>query len=261
MCSSPAWMSSVGTARVAPILPPVVREALPALAPRARGLLLGAVETLVLTLILFVLIQTFVARPRQIRQESMENTLLPNQYVLVDKLTPRFDSYQRGDIVVFIQPGSSPSSTRLIKRVIGLPGDTIDLRDGHVVINGQELSEPYVYPGQVTEPLTGRAHWVVPAGMLFVLGDQREVSSDSRVFGPVPIANVIGRAWLRYWPLSAFEVIATPTYPDLRALGVPSAASSGVGGATRAHVVQVYVAIVAWAAGAASAREAATSRD
>ena len=65
----------------------------------------GAVETLVLTLILFVLIQTFVAQPRQIQQESMENTLLPNQYVLVDKLTPRFDSYQRGDIVVFVSLG------------------------------------------------------------------------------------------------------------------------------------------------------------
>jgi len=189
---------------------------------RARGLLLGAAETLVLTLILFVLIQTFVVQPRQIEQVSMENTLLPNQYVLVDKLTPHFESYQRGDIVVFTPPDAAPDSTPLIKRVIGLPGDTIDLADGHVVINGHTLDEPYVYPGQVTEPLTRRTHWVVPAGMLFVLGDHREDSSDSRFFGPVPLGNVMGRAWLRYWPLSAFEVIATPTYPDLQPPGAQS---------------------------------------
>ena len=200
---------------------------------RGRGFLLGAVETLVLTLVLFVLIQTFVAQPRRVEQESMENTLLPNQYVLVDKLTPRFDSYGRGDIVVFDRPDAASGSTPLIKRVIGLPGDTIDLRDGHVVINGHPLDEPCVYPGQVTEPLTGQAHWVVPAGMLFVLGDHREDSSDSRVFGPVPLANVIGRAWLRYWPLGAFEVIATPTYPDLRPLSAQSVVRSDVIGGDR----------------------------
>jgi signal peptidase I len=191
----------------------------------------------------------------------MENTLLPNQYVLVDKLTPRFDSYQRGDIVVFVQPGLPASSTPLIKRVIGLPGDTIDLRDGHVVINGQEIDEPYVYPGELTEPLTGQDHWVVPAGMLFVMGDHREVSRDSRFFGPVPLANVIGRAWLRYWPLGAFGVIATPTYPDLRPLSALSAAPSGAVGATHAHAVQVRVAIAASAAAASAAREAATTQD
>ena len=194
---------------------------------RARGCLLEAVETLVLTLIIFLVIQNFVAQPYQVEQMSMENTLLPNQYVLVDKLTPRFDSYKRGDIVVFTPPGASSNSTPFIKRVIGLPGDTVDLSNGHVFINDQEISEPYVYPGQTTEPIGGQDHWIVPPGMLFVMGDHRENSSDSRVFGPVPLDNVIGRAWLRYWPLSAFEVIATPTYPDLSPLALPSAAPSG----------------------------------
>ncbi len=194
---------------------------------RARGCLLEAVETLVLTLIIFLVIQTFIAQPYQVEQMSMENTLLPHQYVLVDKLTPRFDPYKRGDIVVFMPPGAAPGSTPFIKRVIGLPGDTLDIRNGHVFINGQEISEPYVFPGQTTEPLGGQDHWVVPANSLFVMGDHRENSSDSRVFGPVPIANVIGRAWLRYWPLNTFEILATPTYPDLSPLSVPSALPSG----------------------------------
>ncbi len=201
---------------------------------RARGCLLEAVETLVLTLIIFLVIQNFVAQPYQVEQQSMENTLLPNQYVLVDKLTPRFDSYKRGDIVVFTPPGQEPGSPPYIKRVIGLPGDVVDLRNGHVFINGQEISEPYVYPGQVTEPLNGQSHWVVPPGSLFVMGDHRENSSDSRVFGPVPIANVIGRAWLRYWPLNTFEVIATPTYPDLSPIVLPSVPPTGAADVARA---------------------------
>ena len=194
---------------------------------RARGCLLEAVETLVLTLIIFLVIQTFIAQPYQVEQMSMENTLLPHQYVLVDKLTPRFDPYKRGDIVVFTPPGAAPGSIPFIKRVIGLPGETVDLRNGHVSINGQEISEPYVYPGQTTEPLGGQDHWVVPANSLFVMGDHREQSSDSRVFGPVPISNVIGRAWLRYWPLNTFEILATPTYPDLSPLVLPSVPPSG----------------------------------
>ncbi len=194
---------------------------------RARGCLLEAAETLVLTLIIFLVIQTFIAQPYQVEQMSMENTLLPHQYVLVDKLTPRFDPYKRGDIVVFMPPGAAPGSTPYIKRVIGLPGETVDLRNGHVSINGQEISEPYVYPGQVTEPIGGESHWVVPANTLFVMGDHREDSSDSRVFGPVPISSVIGRAWLRYWPLSTFEILATPTYPDLSPLPLPSSLPSG----------------------------------
>ena len=194
---------------------------------RVRGCLLEAVETLVLTLIIFLVIQNFVAQPYQVEQQSMENTLLPNQYVLVDKLTPRFDAYKRGDIVVFMPPGASgPQAIPFIKRVIGLPGETIDIHDGHVFVNGQELIEPYVYPGQTTEPSGGQDHYVVPAGDLFLLGDHRENSSDSRVFGPVPIANVIGRAWLRYWPLGTFSILATPTYPDLTPL-VPTASPAG----------------------------------
>jgi signal peptidase I len=182
---------------------------------RVRGWVLEIVETVGLTLVLFLGIQAFVARPYQVHQESMETTLLPNQYVLVDKLTPHIEPYSRGDIVIFAAPGQPPGSTPFIKRVIGLPGDRVALRDGHVFLDGQEIVEPYVYEGQPSEPIGGQSQWVVPAGTLFVLGDHRAVSDDSRVFGPVPIASVIGRAWLRYWPIDTFEVLATPTYPNV----------------------------------------------
>ncbi len=183
---------------------------------RVLRILLEVAETLVLTVVLFVLVQSFVAEPYHIDQTSMENTLLPQQYVLVDKLSPHWDAYKRGDIVVFQPPASTGQTIPFIKRVIGLPGDVIDIRDGHVLVNGQEITEPYVFAGQPTDPETTQSHFVVQPNELFVLGDHRAVSEDSRVFGTVPVASVIGRAWLRYWPLGVFSVLQTPLYPDLR---------------------------------------------
>ena len=164
---------------------------------RALGCLFEAVETLVLTLIIFLVIQNFIAQPYKVEQQSMEQTLLPGQYVLVDKLTPRFDAYKRGDIVVFMPPQDTvPGQIPFVKRVIGLPGDVVEVKNGAVLINGQQLSEPYVYPGQVTEATGGQDRWIVPDGQVFVLGDHREESSDSRVFGPVPVGRIKGRAWV-----------------------------------------------------------------
>jgi signal peptidase I len=175
------------------------------------------VETLVLTVVIFFVIQTFVAQPYQVRQQSMERTLEPNEYVLVDKLTPRWDDYKRGDIVVFEPPegwSMDGDRTPFIKRVIGEPGDTVELRDGRVIVNGTPLDEPYVYveedgTQQPTEPTGGQSTWTIPAGEVFVMGDHRGASADSRTFGPVPVGSVLGRAWLRYWPLDAFGLLAS----------------------------------------------------
>jgi signal peptidase I len=185
------------------------------------GCLLEIAETLVLTLIIFFVIQTFVAQPYKVQQQSMEHTLEPDQYVLVDKLTPRFDTYKRGDIVVFTPPDSLvvDDPTPFIKRVIGVGGDTVDIHDGAVFINGTKLAEPYLYadaPGDPVQSTTvsGDQHsWVIAPGDVFLLGDHRENSSDSRVFGTVAVNKVIGRAWLRYWPLGVFGILPTPTYP------------------------------------------------
>jgi signal peptidase I len=188
----------------------------------ALGCLFEIVETLVLTLIIFFVIQTFVAQPYQIRQQSMETTLEPDQYVLVDKLTPRFDTYKHGDIVVFSPPDSwtRDDDTPYIKRVIGIGGDTVAIHDGKVFVNGTELVEPYVFQEdgkpQETEDLYFQEEWVVPEGELFLMGDHRKSSADSREFGTVPVAKVIGRAWLRYWPIDTFEVLPTPSHPELQ---------------------------------------------
>lgn len=186
-----------------------------------RGCLFEIVETVVLTVLIFFGIQTFVAQPYKVQQTSMERTLLEDQYVLVDKLSPRWDAYGRGDIVVFTPPEAcSGGDVPFIKRVIGLPGDSVELRDGDVLINGTALEEPYIYsdggvPQETLPSGGGRTSWLVAAGELFVMGDHRMASADSRSCGPIPTDHVIGRAWLRYWPFDQVMLIDQPTYPEL----------------------------------------------
>jgi signal peptidase I len=188
----------------------------------ATGCLVEVVETLVLTLIIFLVIQNFVAQPYQVQQNSMEQTLEPGQYVLVDKLSPRWDSYGRGDIIVFDPPESwTRDRTPFIKRVIGLAGDTVEIReDGRVYVNERALDEPYIYrnpngtPDLTTSP-GDQWRWVVGSEQLFVLGDHRSKSADSRVFGPIGDGDVIGRAFLRYWPIGTMGILDSPDYPGL----------------------------------------------
>ena len=192
---------------------------------RSLGCLLEIAETLVLTLLVFWVIQSFVAQPYQVEQGSMEQTLEQNQNVLVDKLTPHFDSLSRGDIVVFnpiTREGSCDAAgvneterggVPFIKRVIGEPGDEVAIHDGSVFVNGVELAEPYVFEGPTTA-YGDQSSWTVPADRLFLMGDHRSNSIDSRspTIGPICIRDVIGKAWLRYWPLNRVGILPTPTY-------------------------------------------------
>lgn len=193
---------------------------------RWRGCLLEIAETVILTLVIFFLVQHFVAQPYQIMQISMEHSLEPGQYVLVDKVSPIFSDYKRGDVIVFQPPAGYSEDGQdipFIKRVIGIGGDLVQVHDDAVWVNGVELSEPYVFDGQPTTPLTSNSTWRVPRGDLFVLGDHREASQDSRVFGPIARSTVIGRAWLRYWPLGKFSFIGSASYA-----GIPDPAPAAV---------------------------------
>jgi signal peptidase I len=170
--------------------------------PRNRPirLLMSIGESLVVTLIVFVLLQTFVGRTYAVEQTSMEPTLEPAQRLIIDRLTPHFDPYKRGDIVVFDDPGLTGLPAPLIKRVIAIEGSTVAIEAGRVYVDGIALDEPYVFGGELTEPASVTTSWVVPAGHLFVLGDHRTHSVDSRAFGPIATSSVIGRAWLRFFP-------------------------------------------------------------
>ena len=157
-----------------------------------RRLALTVVETVVSTVIVFFLLQTFVARTFGVEQTSMESTLEPGQEVIVDRLTPNFSPYKRGDIVVFSAPDQTGRQEPLIKRVIGVGGDLVELRAGAVFVNGLQLDEPYAYAGEPTTPIGPAATWIVPQGSLFVLGDHRTVSVDSRML-TIPTSTVVGQ--------------------------------------------------------------------
>jgi signal peptidase I len=157
-------------------------------------------------LVVAIVIKTFLFQAFYIPSESMERTLWPNDRVLVNKLSYSMHPIHRGDIVVFKRPpseASDPTIKDLIKRVIGLPGDTIEARDGLVFINGQQLKEPYLAPGMVTTSLPVTK---VGAKQYFVMGDNRTNSKDSRFIGTIPRSLIVGRAFIRVWPLSKIRL-------------------------------------------------------
>lgn len=172
--------------------------------------------TAVLAVGLALLIQAFVVKPYMIPSPSMADTLKIGQRVLVDRVSYHFRDIARGDVIVFRQPHGQPGKDILIKRVVGLPGDTLSLDGGKLYVNGVVQQEPYVRvdggqvePTDPAETLGGPASaawslltpYTLPAKQYFVMGDNRTNSGDSRYWGTVPQENVIGRAFFSYWPL------------------------------------------------------------
>jgi len=178
-----------------------------------RRFLLDILETFGLAIILFLVINTVSARVR-VDGNSMLPTLQNNQYVLVNRLVR---TYQRGDIIVFRPPmypqenflrrllGQPSYYEDYIKRIIGLPGDTVEVNDGIVSINGVPLEETYI-----ADPPAYSGSWRVPQGYLFVMGDNRNNSSDSHSWGYLPVENVLGKAILVYWPFADWNILHTP---------------------------------------------------
>lgn len=156
-----------------------------------RGII-DIIETVVIALLLFLVINGISARIR-VDGRSMEPTLNSGQFVLVNKLAYRFGSPQYGDIIVFHYPRNPDQE--YIKRVIGLPGDLVEIKAGKISVNGQLIEEPYI----LNEP-SYQDRVRVPVNALFVLGDNRNNSSDSHTWGAVPVESVVGKAFLIYWP-------------------------------------------------------------
>lgn len=163
---------------------------------------IDTVETVLLALILFFGINAISARVR-VENISMLPTLHPGEFVLINKLAYKIGQPTRGDIIVFHYP-RDPSQD-YIKRVIGIPGDTVVVENGKVTVDNIVLDEPYI-----SAPPAYSNRWVVPPNDLFVLGDNRNQSSDSHSWGYVPYDLVVGKAIFIYWPLQNFQVISRP---------------------------------------------------
>jgi signal peptidase I len=160
-----------------------------------------AIEWVVLVgtaLVIAILIKTFLFQAFFIPSESMYPTLKTGDRVLVNKLSYKLHDVNRGDIVVFEKPKTETSDIKdLVKRVIGLPGETVEGRDGHIYINGHVLKEPYLPAGVETSTF---AQQRVPSNSLWVMGDNRVASRDSRYFGPITESSIVGRVFVRIWP-------------------------------------------------------------
>ncbi len=165
-----------------------------------RRVLWESVETIVIALALALLIRVFLVESFMVQGQSMEPTLHTGERLLVNKLTYRFRDPRPGEIIVFRYPVNP--SRRFIKRVIAVAGDSVEIRDGQVFINGVPLRENYIRRDGGDFPLLE-----IPEGHIFVLGDNRTDSQDSRFFGAIPISNVTGKAMFRYWPLPRMQAI------------------------------------------------------
>lgn len=200
---------------------------------RRRSALWDIAETLLLALVLFIAIRGVVLNYR-VDGSSMEPTLHNGEMLIVNRraylqvpldrvlgwvpgvdieegaVWYPFGAPQRGDIVVFQPPGNSAEP--YVKRIIALPGEHVAIRNGAVYINGQRLIEPYLDEPTLWRGMTLDHEYVVEPGHVFVMGDNRNNSSDSRVFGAIPLSSIVGKAWITYWPPDQIQVLSTPAY-------------------------------------------------
>ena len=173
------------------------------------------IETIAFTLLIFLLIR-FAAQSFRVDGMSMEPGLHTDEYVLVNKVAYLFHEPQRGDVIVFHYPLDTTKD--FIKRIIGIPGDTIQTTSNEVIINGKILNEPYISTPFNFDTNT----WKLGPGEFFVMGDNRDNSLDSRTWGPLNRNYIVGKAIAVYWPLSNWEWINTfsPVFASIRQRGL-----------------------------------------
>ncbi|OGK17619.1 signal peptidase I [Candidatus Roizmanbacteria bacterium RIFCSPHIGHO2_02_FULL_40_13b] len=178
---------------------------------RIVDFVMDILETVVFVGSLFIVTYLFIMQPNQVLGASMEHTFQTHDYILTSKISYRLGKPARGDIVVFASLGNNEID--FIKRIVGLPGDRVMIKDSHVFVNGAQLDEPYISePTDTFERGFSREgiESVVPEDYLFVLGDNRTHSQDSREFGFVPQSNIIGKVIFRYFPANSFGSVTNP---------------------------------------------------
>lgn len=189
-------------------------EAAAAAEGKSNRWIIELVGVVVVALVVAFLLRTFVIATYSIPSGSMEPTLQVGDRIVVDKLSYHLHGVDRGNIIVFSTPPkedcAGPPVANLVKRVIGLPGETISLSGGDVFINGRQLAEPWLpasqrgrtYPGPSPEAYALHHAFKVPSGDVYVMGDNRTLSCDSRYWGPISESTIVGKVDLRIWPLS-----------------------------------------------------------
>ena len=155
---------------------------------------------------LALVIIVFLYQPVKVEGTSMAPLLSDQERIFINKFVYRFEPIHRGDVVVFWYPLDRSQS--FIKRVIGLPGQTLEIREGELYVNGKHVAEPYVPPNYFDDSSYGPIR--IPPDEYFVMGDHRDSSNDSRIFGPVPQKYIYGKAVFAYWPFHQFGEISAP---------------------------------------------------
>jgi signal peptidase I len=180
---------------------------------RVGAFFLDVLQIVIFAGAIFLILYLLVMQPHKIDGASMEPNFHDGEYLLTDKVTYRFNEPSRGDVIVFRAPGNSGED--FIKRIIGLPGDQVEIKNSSVYINGQKLTESYIPASTTTKGggfLSEGVTVSVPTGEFFVLGDNRNHSADSRTFGFIDKTRIVGRAWFLYWPIKNLGVVQKVSY-------------------------------------------------
>lgn len=167
-------------------------------------------KIIIIALVIVVPIRYFLFQPFIVRGHSMTPTFETGDYLIIDEISYRFRDPQRGEVVVFKYPGIP--SQKYIKRIIGLPGETVEIKDGKVIISGILLDESAYLPDVYYTDDKGFKIMTLAENEYFVLGDNRMASSDSRIWGALPRENIVGRVFLRAWPFTALAKFEIPNY-------------------------------------------------
>lgn len=177
------------------------------------GFILDFIQSIVLALAVFVLLYLFVAQPNEVKGSSMVPNFTDKEFLLTEKLSYQFGKPQRGDVVIFKAPASEPCAAEeceYIKRIIGISGDKVMVKGGQVYLNGQLLNQSFLPNGVITDSgqyMQEGIEKTVPEGQYLCFGDNRQHSRDGREFGPINKELIVGKAFFKYWPVSAVGLV------------------------------------------------------